>query len=167
MIKRLSVLLMVSLLTFGFGYAQGDKQVVSDPTYKTRLQGEWAKTPSGGIWTKFVIEGDYFRIYTASPSDGEWTDVTGGRNTQLTSFMKITERSDYDGKRVTRYVAYTDEEQNGVYTAFHMSATNDREIMVVRRGDRPNYSLRTGEDMNKPLVTEGLIKRAKNFNPWQ
>ena len=61
-------------------YSQDDRKTVQDLTYKTKLQGVWAKTPNGGTWVKVVITGDTYQYFTASPKDGKWSSMNSIHN---------------------------------------------------------------------------------------
>ena len=150
-------------------YSQDDRKTVQDLTYKTKLQGVWAKTPNGGTWIKVVITGDTYQYFTASPKDGKWSSMNTlhNSNNRITSFVKVTTRNDYDGKLITYNVAYTDNDKNGLYTAFYLDFDDGKQsLTLISKGDEPNYSPSTGKDLNSPFTVKGLIKRPSNFNPW-
>lgn len=159
---------LLSFLLFPtFSFAQ-ERKVVNDPGFKSKIQGVWADVSPGKSWIKVVISGDRYYYYSARPSSGEWIDMTNmHKNNVLTDFVKITTRDDYNGKLMTYSVAYTDNDQNGLYTSFRIDVENGQQYLtMVRKGDKPNYSSSSGRNMNEPVVISNLKKRASNFNPW-
>jgi hypothetical protein len=149
--------------------AQTDRKAIEYPALQTMLKGVWAKTPNGGPWIKVVISENRYTWYSAQPQSGEWVDWSSQhKNRTLTSFYKVTERSKYDGKPFSYYIAYTDEDDKGFYRAFRIDIESGQQILtVIAKGDKPNYSSSSGRDLNAPIVTEGLKKKPANFNPWQ
>jgi hypothetical protein len=159
----------LSLLNISSLKAQSDRKVVEYPALQNMLKGVWATTPNGGSWIKIEINNNQYSWYSAFPQDGKWVDMSNHHKMRtIKSFLKITERNAYDGKPVTYYVGLTDEDENGFYRIFRIDIEGGKEIMtVIAKGDKPNYSLRSGADLNAPIIIEGFRKRQPNFNPWQ
>jgi hypothetical protein len=154
-------------ITFNI-YSQSNDKVLNDLNFKSRLQGTWAQTPNGGPWIKIVITGDTYKYFSAHPSDGEWTDMTSQhKNNILVSFLKVTERSDYDGKIYSYNVAFTEKDKNGVYVALRVDMKQGKQILTyLSKGDKPSYNTRSGRDDNAPIIIENFYKKSANFNPW-
>jgi len=88
-------------------------------------------------------------------------------NNRITSFLKVSERNNYDGKLISYNIAYTDNNENGMYTSFRIVSDNGKQsLTLISKGDEPRISPSSGRDLNSPIVVRELTKRSPNFNPW-
>ena len=160
--------ILVFLLFIQLKIPNQNRKVVNDPQFLNQLQGVWADITPGERWIKIVIRGNKFYYFMADPSDGRWSDWTSQHQPNtITSSVKISERNNYNGKWTSTSVAYTDNDNNGIYHRFLINVENGKKYLtVVAQGDNERLSDRTGENLNRPIVTDNLRKRADNFNPW-